>query len=272
MDGILITVQPTSLRGWTWHLPLHYEVSYLHHVANMIINSAEGRAELGEIQKKLPLPAYMPCLRGLLRRHPEKIELKTDTTSSVVWAFIAGPKSLPTFTVMPLELGALSNFVPREYNWDDVKDQDSMKRIEQELWLPGRELEICVMFGKGLHRPEDITAVVNPTVVVYWDSDYDPEFEGAKFNQHKRSVVKIAETQRRFNTSNPIWGVSSYDCCFCRRVYNISIYCCRYCNHSAAGLQACHHHECQLQYPSTPLLLKSLITFLPPSSGCTLDL
>lgn len=37
-------------------------------------------------------------------------------------------------------------------------------------------------------------------------SDYDPKFDGVRFNERKRSVIRVGETKLRYSTNNPQWG------------------------------------------------------------------
>ena len=67
-------------------------------------------------------------------------------------------------------------------------------------------LELNIISARNIRRLEDVSASINTSCVVYFDRDYDPEFEGTRFNPYKRSVVKIGETSIRYASNNPDWG------------------------------------------------------------------
>ena len=205
-DGTVITLQPTLLRGWCWHTVGYYEDKFMRELADRVLKTEDGRIDLDQVKSMIPLAPVLGEIKHFLRKYPEKIYLRSDLNTGKTWVHINENRRLPTFDRLPIEMGRIYQHVPKGYEWDEYFENDSMKPLIQELDIPGREIEIVIMSATGLFRPDDIFSTVNPSVEIFFDRDYDPEFDAAKFNKFKRSVKFVGETKKCFATSAPYWS------------------------------------------------------------------
>jgi hypothetical protein len=207
-DGSVITMTPTFLRAWAWETKEAYSEQYAREIASVILNSSNGRVRLEEIEKAVggKRPPILPNTKAFLRMYPEKFFVRTDLNSQQWFVHISNGRQLPTFERSPIDLGDIMDFVPPVVNWDDLKDADSTRPIQLKFTLPTRDIEVRILGAKNLMRPDSPIAHINPSIALYWDTDYDPEVDGARFNPLKRSVVKIGETPIFFKSRSPQYG------------------------------------------------------------------
>ena len=64
---------------------------------------------------------------------------------------------------------------------------------------PSRNIEVNVISCRAVHSNTNIFGPINTSVCVFWD--YDPEYEGTKFNRFKKGILLAGETTKKIATS-----------------------------------------------------------------------
>ena len=136
----------------------------------MISNSSRGRVLYDDIEKEVgsKRPPILPITKIFLRMYPEKFFIRTDLNSHKWFVHISNGRQLPTFERSPIDLGDIDDYIPVAFNWDEMKDADSIKPYKLQFVLPGRDLEVNILWGKNLARPDNAVAPINPSIAVYW--------------------------------------------------------------------------------------------------------
>ena len=149
-DGYTIQVEPTLSGAWLWNPKEYYVGKLLDDVCAIIeashASGSAGRINLKDLSAKIkPPPCIKTSLRVFLRQYPERIYMHTDTTEGDIWVHVTKrPFQLPTFGNFSVEIGTISYYKPKKFDWAANKDIDDMYKIET---LPEEEEEVLVEDG-----------------------------------------------------------------------------------------------------------------------------
>jgi hypothetical protein len=97
--------------------------------------------------------------------------MRSDTSSGLIWVGLTRGIQLPTFEIVPINLGNIPRFEPDEFAWADFSDLDSCKPLESQVTLPDVYFDLAVSCAKGLGSC-GILERTNPFIVVLKDGKY----------------------------------------------------------------------------------------------------
>lgn len=130
-DNTIVNVEPTLSGSWYWNDRQYYEEKLLGEVVDCIEKEGGTITYTKLCQTVKCPPPIKSSLRVFLKTYPERIHVTTDISMGCI--YLQQTKhayQLPVYDTIPIEIGHMTHYKPKYFDWQGHEDVDDMYNIE----------------------------------------------------------------------------------------------------------------------------------------------